>query len=165
MFAMLREHLMMQHQIADQQDTKAAGIVVGGTTMVGFVFLVQHRPLGYCTTLFPVWLLWLHHLPIPIKLGLPYCPFLACYLGSIIFALLASRIRGYWTVPQPVKALKSMNTPEQKLKEELSAAIGHFSVENQTILDTKARWLRWAVRFLLAQTLTLVFLLMYQTVC
>ena len=58
-----------------------------------------------------------------------------------------------------------MNKTEQDIKLELSAAIGHFAMHNEKVLDAKAVWLRWAVRLLLAETLTLVLLLMYQIVC
>jgi hypothetical protein len=162
MFTLIREHLTMQHQVADQQDTKASGILIGGTTMVGFAFLVQHHPVGNCSLLIP---LWLHHWPIMVRLALPYVPFLLCYVLSMIFALQASRIRGYWTVPDPVKALKSMNKSERELKLELSRAMAHFSKENEGTLDMKADRIQWAVRLLLGEIAALVLLLVYQTVC
>src|SRR6266581_1494733 len=162
MFTLIREHLTMQHQTADQQDTKASGILVGGTTMVGFAFLVQHHPVGNCSALVPIWL---HQWPIMVRLAVPYVPFLLCYILSMIFALQASRIRGYWTVPDPVKALKSMNKSERELKLELSRAMAHFSKENEGTLDMKADRIQWAVRLLLGEIAALVLLLVYQTVC
>ncbi len=130
--------------------------------MVGFAFLVQHHPVGNCSLLIP---LWLHHWPIMVRLALPYVPFLLCYVLSMIFALQASRIRGYWTVPDPVKALKSMNKSERELKLELSRAMAHFSKENEGTLDMKADRIQWAVRLLLGEIAALVLLLVYQTVC
>jgi hypothetical protein len=162
MFTLIREYLTLQHQTADQQDTKASGILVGGTTMVGFAFLVQHHPVGNCSALIPIWL---HQWPVMVRLAVPYAPFLLCYILVMIFALQASRIRGYWTVPDPVKALKSMKKPEQDLKLSLSQAMAHLSKENKTTLDTKAVWIRWAARMLVGEIAALVLLLLYQTVC
>ncbi len=162
MFALIREHLTMQHQAADQHDTKAAGILVGGTALVGFAFLVQHHPVGNCSVLIPTWL---HHWPIMVRLGIPYVPFLLCYTLVIIFALQASRIRGYWIVPDPVKALKSMKETERYLKLSLSQSMAHFSKVNEMILDRKATLIQWAARLLLAETIALVLLLFYQTIC
>ncbi|HYU76865.1 MAG TPA: hypothetical protein VEL31_29710 [Ktedonobacteraceae bacterium] len=162
MFTLIREHLTMQHQGADQLDTKAAGILVGGTTLVGFAFLVQHHPVGNCSVLIPTWL---HHWPIMVRLGMPYIPFLLCYTFVIIFALQASHIRGYWTVPDPVKALKSMKETERGLKLSLSQSMAHYSKVNEMILDRKASLIQWAARLLLAETIALVLLLSYQTIC
>jgi hypothetical protein len=162
MFTLIHEYLTMQHQAADQLDTKAAGILVGGTTLVGFAFLVQHHPVGNCSVLIPTWV---HHWPIMLRLGIPYLPFLLCYTLAIIFALQASRIRGYWTVPDPVKALKCMKETERGLKLSLSQSMAHFSKVNEMILDTKASLIKWAVRLLLAETIALVLLLFYQTIC
>ena len=162
MFTLIREYLAMQHQVSDQHDTKASGIVVGGTTMVGFAFLIQHHPMGNCSDLFPVWL---HHWPIQTRLAIPYGPFLLCYAFSMIFAILAARIRGLWTIPDPVQALKSLKKPEQELKLELSQSMAHFAKENESILNKKANWIQWAVYMLLGETLTLILLLLYQTVC
>ena len=162
MFNLIRDHLTMQHQAADQQDTKAAGILVGGTTMVGFAFLTQHHPMGNCSFLIPIWL---HHLSIIVRLGILYLPFLLCYTFVIIFALQASRIRGYWTVPDPVKALQSMKETERDLKLSLSQSMAHFSKVNEMILDRKASLIQWAARMLLAETIALILLLFYQTIC
>jgi hypothetical protein len=162
MFSLIREHLAMQHQAADQQDTKASGILIGATTMVGFAFLIQHHPVGNCSALFPIWL---HRWSIVLRLALPYVLFLVFYTSSMICALQASRIRGYWIVPDPVKALKSMDKTEPELKLSLSQAMAHYSKINEKTLDRKAYWNRWAGRMLLCETLTLVLLLLYQTVC
>jgi hypothetical protein len=162
MFTLIRELLTLQHQTADQHDTKATGILVGGTTMVGFAFLVQHHPVGNCSALIPIWL---HQWPVMIRLAIPYVPFLLCYLLSMIFALQASRIRGYWAVPDPVKALKIMKEPEQDLKLLLNRTMAHYSKINESILDKKAGWIRWAARLLVGEIAALVLLLLYQTVC
>src|SRR6266705_3008230 len=156
MFTLIREYLTMQHQVADQHNAKASGILVGGTTMVGFAFLIQHHPVGNCSDLFPIWL---HHWPIQIRLAIPYGPFLLCYAFSMIFAILASRIRGLWTIPDPVQALKSLKKSEQELKLELSQSMAHFAKENESILNKKADWIQWAAYMLLGEIFTLVLLL------
>lgn len=161
-FTLLRDHLLMQHQQADQLDLKASGVLVGGTTLVGFAFLAQHHPAGNCSSLFP---LWLHHWPLAARLGLPYTPFLLGYIVSVLFALLALRISGYWAVPDPVFALKNIDKTEATLKYSLSQAIAHFSGLNQEVLERKAKKIQWASRFLLIETIALVLLLLYQTIC
>ncbi len=130
--------------------------------MVGFAFLVQHHPVGNCSALIPIWL---HQWPVLVRLAVPYVPFLLCYLLSMIFALQAFRIRGYWTVPNPKKALKIMKESEQDLKLLLGRTMAHFSMDNEKTLDKKAGWIRWAARLLLGEIAALVLLLLYQTVC
>jgi hypothetical protein len=162
MYSLIRENLTTQLQVADQQDTKASGILVGGTTLVGFGFLVQHHLTGNCSSLIPNWV---HRWPITVRLGLPYVPFLICYILTMIFAVLAYRVQIYWNVPDPVTALKRMNEPEKDLKYSLSQATAHYSKVNETILKWKADQIEWALRMLLAETAFLVLLLVYQTIC
>ena len=162
MFTLIRENLTMQIQAGDQLDTKASGILVGGTTLVGFAFLVQHHPAGNCSSLIPIWM---HHWPISMRLAIPYLPFLLSYVFTMIFAVLAFRIQTYWNVPDPVTALKRMNEPEKVLKESISQATAHFAKFNQTIVEWKARRIEWALYLLLAEIAFLVLLLVYQTVC
>ena len=151
-FTLIREYLTMQHQVADQHNAKASGILVGGTTMVGFAFLIQHHPVGNCSDLFPIWL---HRWPIQIRLAIPYGPFLLCYAFSMIFAILASRVRELWAIPGPVQAWKSLKKPEQELKLELSQSMAHFAKENELVLNKKADWVQRAGYMLLWFLLTL----------
>ena len=83
----------------------------------------------------------------------------------MIFALLASRVRGLWAIPGPVEALKSLKKPEQELKLELSQSMADFAKENELVLNKKADWIQRAAYMLLGEILTLVLLLLYQTVC
>lgn len=162
MFTLIREHLLMQHQVADQHDVKGAGILVGGTTLVGFAFLFQHHLAGNCSIFIPTWL---HYWPTAVRLGIPYIPFLLCYVLLVVFALQISRVRGYWTVPNPVKALKSMHIPEKDLKRTLSQAMAHYSKLNEITLDKKAFWIQMASWALLGETIALILFLLYQTIC
>lgn len=137
MFALIRENLTMQIQTGDQLDTKASGVIVGGTTLVGFAFLVQHHPSGNCSSLIPIWL---HHLPLAVRLAIPFIPFLFSYVLTMIFAVLAVRVETYWNVPDPVIALRRMNEPEKALKESISQATAHYAKVNQAVVQGVCPW-------------------------
>lgn len=162
MYALIREHLVMQIQTGDQLDTKASGVLVWATTLVGFAFLAQHHPAGNCSSLLP---LWLHQWPLAVRLALPYIPFLFSYVLAVVFTVLAFRIHTYWMVPDPVTALKRMHEPEQALKESLSQAIAHYAKKNEATIKLKAKRVQWAVSVLLSEVAFLVLLLVYQTIC
>lgn len=161
-FTLLGERMARQSQAADQIDTKVAGIIVGGTTLVGFAFLIQHHPSGNCSVLIPSLL---HHWPIMVKLGLPYVPFLAFYILTMFFALRAYRIQTYTDVPNPKTALRRIGESERDLKFSLSKAMAHYSEYNQDIINGKAVWAQRATNMLLVEIATLVLLLVYQTIC
>jgi hypothetical protein len=55
-FTLLCEYQTVQIQTADQLDAKASSIQIGATTLVGFAFLVQHHPVGNCSSLIPAFL-------------------------------------------------------------------------------------------------------------
>ncbi len=162
MFTLISERMARQSQAADQIDTKASGILIGGTTLVGFAFLIQHHTAGNCSDLIPIWL---HHWPIMVRLGLPYIPFLTCYILMMIFALRASHVQTYTDIPNPGTALKRLNESERDLKLSLSQAMAHYSEYNQGIINGKAVWTQRASSMLLAEIATLVLLLVYQTIC
>jgi hypothetical protein len=161
-FTLLGEYQTVQIQTADQLDVKALNIQVGAATLVGFAFLVQHHPAGNCSVLIPAFL---HSWPLAIRLALPYVPFLVFYVFTVIFALQASRTRIYARVPDPMKLLKYRAVPENEAKSLLNNMIAHTSKQNEAVLLRKAYWMTWAVRSLLVETLALVLLLLYQTVC
>lgn len=161
-FTLVRENLATQLQVADQQDTKASGILIGATTLFGFAFLVQHHPVGNCSSLIPVWM---HHWPVAMRLALPYIPFLVCYILTMIFAAISYRVQKYWDVPNPVTAVGRMDESEKDLKYSLSLAIAHFATVNSLVIQWKAKQTERALYLLLAEMACLVLLLVYQTVC
>lgn len=167
-FDLTRELLAAQMERIDGLDAKANLALVSATAVVSAALLLQALLLpshsySVCSVLIPGFV---HALPLLVKRALPVLPLLITYLGVVITASYAYRVRDYQQVPTPRTLLdKYIDKPVDHTKALLFRAMVEAYEANEFEIKKKVVWIDYALLILVLETGLLVLLLLFQVVC
>lgn len=167
-FSLTKDLLADQFHRVDSLDTKANFALGAATALVSAALLLQSLVLptksdSSCSMFIPGFL---YALPLLLKRAILLLPLLITYLGVIITAVFAYKIRDYKQAPTPRTLLDNyLNDPEQHTKVMLFRAMVEVFEENEQEIRKKTVWIDRAFLTLVIEALMLVLLLLYKAIC
>lgn len=148
-----RERVSQQRQQVDSLDTKANFILTSATVLVGTGLTAQLAITAKRIRLFG----W------TVGRAVPLVVLAAVYLGVVVAAIRAYRIRSYSLAPEPsVLVDKYLEADEEETKEHALRAMAEAFDNNLPEIKKKVWWLKWALRALVAETVVLATILAWE---
>lgn len=152
-FDLVKDRHSVQMDQSDKLDTKAYSIMTSATALVSAALVLQAVLPSLQS--FP-------KLPITgmILQVIPLALLLATYLGVMVTAIAAYKLRKFYYSPDPDALYQDyLQKSERYTKAKVLRAVIEDYRRNEKEIDRKITWNRWAIRALWTETILFVFFL------
>lgn len=149
-FSLTQERIAGQLKRAETMDTKVSFVMASSTALISTALILHNVLLPSQSGIFSNKLL--QELPLSLLL--------LVYLGVMVAACLAYRIRNYQQAPNPVELYEHyLSLPEEQTKAEVYRSMVETYKGNEKVLKKKVAWTKYTFFGMLVEALVLVLFL------